>query len=333
MSRIAVLGAGAWGTALALSLARQGRHEVTLWAHSPDHADELRATRTNRRYLPGFALPEDIAIVTNLSVAVDRAEILLSVTPSSALPETVSALASQLGTRHVFVSASKGIQEGTHRRMSEVVAAASAVRFAVLGGPSFAKEVAAQLPTAATLACRDAALASALQRDFSSDSFRVYTNDDVVGVELGGALKNVIALAAGVVAGLELGSNAAAALITRGMAEITRLAVACGAKPETMAGLAGYGDLVLTCTGTLSRNRTVGVELGRGRKLPDILASLNGKVAEGVQCTSTARGLAAKHGVEMPITDQMFSILHENLTPREAIRLLMTRPGRNESAG
>ena len=332
MSRIAVLGAGAWGTALALSLARQNRHDVTLWAHSPDHAEELQATRNNRRYLPGFALPEDVAITSSLADAADRAEILLSVTPSSAVPETVAALAPHIGARHVFVSASKGIQDGTHRRMSEVVAAASAVRFAVLGGPSFAKEVAGSLPTAVTLGCADAGLAAALQRDFSSDSLRVYTNDDVIGVELGGALKNVIALAAGVVAGLELGSNAAAALITRGMAEITRLSVACGAQAETMAGLAGYGDLVLTCTGSLSRNRTVGVELGRGRKLADILASLNGKVAEGVRCTTTARGLAAQHGVEMPITDQMFAILHEDLAPREAIRLLMTRPGRNESA-
>ena len=332
MSRIAVLGAGAWGTALALSLARQNRHDITLWAHSPDHAEELQATRNNRRYLPGFALPEDVAITSSLADAADRAEILLSVTPSSAVPETVAALAPHMGARHVFVSASKGIQDGTHRRMSEVVAAASAVRFAVLGGPSFAKEVAGSLPTAVTLGCADAGLAAALQRDFSSDSLRVYTNDDVIGVELGGALKNVIALAAGVVAGLELGSNAAAALITRGMAEITRLSVACGAQAETMAGLAGYGDLVLTCTGSLSRNRTVGVELGRGRKLADILASLNGKVAEGVRCTTTARGLAAQHGVEMPITDQMFAILHEDLAPREAIRLLMTRPGRNESA-
>ncbi len=330
MSRIAILGAGAWGTALALSLVRQGRHEITLWAHSPDHAEELARTRNNRRYLPGFMLSEDIVLTSFLAEAAERAEILLSVTPSSALPETIAALAPNLGSQHVFVSASKGIQDGTHRRMSEVVAAASPVRFAALGGPSFAKEVAAALPTAATLGCTDAALAAMLQRDFSSDSFRVYTNEDVVGVEIGGALKNVIALAAGVVAGLELGSNAAAALITRGMAEITRLAVACGARPETMAGLAGYGDLVLTCTGSLSRNRTVGVELGRGRKLEDILASLNGKVAEGIRCTTTARGLAAKHGVAMPITDQMYAVLHEGVAPREAIRLLMTRPGRGE---
>ena len=330
MSRIAIIGAGAWGTALALSLARQHRHQLTLWAHSPDHAADMELTRFNNRYLPGFPMPDTIALTSDLRQVAANADVLLSVTPSGALPETIAALAPHLGAQHVFVSASKGIEDGTHRRMSQVVAAASSVRFAVLGGPSFAKEVAAALPTAATLASTDAALAADLQRDFSSDSLRVYTNDDVVGVELGGALKNVIALAAGVVAGLELGSNAAAALMTRGMAEITRLAVACGAKPETMSGLAGYGDLVLTCTGSLSRNRTVGVELGKGRKLPEILASLNGKVAEGVRCTSAARGLAAMHGVDMPITDQMFAILHENRNPREAIRTLMARPGRNE---
>lgn len=330
MSRIAVIGAGAWGTALALSLARQGRHEVTLWAHSRDHATEMEQTRENTRYLPGFAMQSDLEITDDLLSLPGRAEVLLSVTPSVNLPETIAALAPTLTERHVYVSASKGIEDGTHRRMSEVVAAVSPVQFAVLGGPSFAKEVAAALPTTATLACNDAEVARALQTDFSSESLRVYTNDDVIGVELGGALKNVIALAAGVVAGLELGSNAAAALITRGMAEITRLAVACGAKPETMAGLAGYGDLVLTCTGSLSRNRTVGVELGRGRKLHDIIASLNGKVAEGVRCTGAARGLAARYGVEMPITEQMYGILYEDRSPHEAIRSLMTRPGRGE---
>ena len=330
MSRIGVIGAGAWGTALTVSLARQQRHELTLWAHSPDHAAEMARTRLNSRYLPGFALPETVALTSSLPELVERADILLSVTPSVNLPETIAAIASLLQSEHVYISASKGIEDGTHRLMSEVVAGVSPVRFAALGGPSFAKEVAAGLPTAVTLACTDIALAQKLQQDFSSESLRVYTNDDVIGVEIGGALKNVIALAAGVVAGLELGSNAAAALITRGMAEITRLAVACGAQPETLAGLAGYGDLVLTCTGTLSRNRTVGVELGRGRKLPDILASLNGKVAEGVRCTGAALGLAQLHGVELPITQQMNAILHEGLSPREAIRILMTRPGRDE---
>lgn len=331
MSRIAVIGAGAWGTALALSLARQQKHTMTLWAHSPDHAAEMVKTRENTRYLPSFALPESIAITSSLLDAVAQAEVLLSVTPSLNLPETIAAIAPALTAKHVFVSASKGLEDGTYRRMSEVVAAVSPVRFAVLGGPSFAKEVANALPTAATLATTDSDLAQELQRDFSSETLRVYTNDDVIGVELGGALKNVIALASGVCAGLALGSNASAALITRGMAEITRLAIACGGRQETLAGLAGYGDLVLTCTGTLSRNRTVGVELGRGRKLAEILDSLNGKVAEGVRCTSAALGLAARYGIDMPITQEMNGILHEGREPREAIRALMTRPGRDES--
>lgn len=330
MSRIGIIGAGAWGTALTVSLARQERHELTLWAHSPVHAEEMARTRQNSRYLPGFAIASHVALTSSLPELVEKADILLSVTPSVNLPETVAAIAPLLRDEHVYISASKGIEDGTHRLMSEVVAAVSPVRFAALGGPSFAKEVAAGLPTAVTLGCADDTLAQQLQRDFSSESLRVYTNGDVIGVEIGGALKNVIALAAGVVAGLELGSNAAAALITRGMAEITRLAVASGAQPETLAGLAGYGDLVLTCTGSLSRNRTVGVELGRGRKLPEILASLNGKVAEGVRCTGAALGLAERHGIEMPITQQMNAILHEGLPPREAIRTLMTRPGRDE---
>ena len=330
MSRIAILGAGAWGTALALSLARQGRHDLLLWAHSPEHALEMQRTRENSRYLPGFSLPHAVAITESIHDAVAHGTVLLSVTPSSNLPETVTHIAPFLTSRHVFISASKGIEDGTFRRMSEVVAALTPVRFATLGGPSFAKEVAAGLPTAAVLATADGTLAQQLQTDFSSESLRVYTNDDVVGVEIGGALKNVIAMAAGVVAGLGLGSNASAALITRGMAEITRLAVACGGRPETLAGLAGYGDLVLTCTGALSRNRTVGMELGRGRKLHEILASLNGKVAEGVRCTGAALGLAARHGIELPITEKMNAILHEDLLPSEAIRLLMTRPGKDE---
>lgn len=332
-SRIAVIGAGAWGTALALSLVRQQRHTVTLWAHTPAHAEDMARTRENTRFLPGFPLAAELQLTSALTDAVRLSEVLLLVTPSEHVPATVAAMAPHLHDDHVLLCASKGIQDGTFRRMSEVTASASPVRFATLGGPSFAKEVAAALPTAVTLASRDSAVAQRLQRDFSSESLRVYTNDDVAGVELGGALKNVIALAAGVVAGLELGSNASAALITRGMAEITRLAVACGARPDTMAGLAGYGDLVLTCTGTLSRNRTVGVELGRGRSLPDIIAGLNGKVAEGVRCTGAALGLATRHDVDMPITAEMFAILHKGRSPQDAIRSLMTRPGRDESSG
>jgi glycerol-3-phosphate dehydrogenase (NAD(P)+) len=214
--------------------------------------------------------------------------------------------------------------------MSQVVGSVSGNPFAVLSGPSFAQEVAAGMPTAVVAASTSLEIAQVIQRDFTSPSFRVYTNDDVTGVELGGALKNVIALAAGVANGLNLGYNSSAALITRGIAEMTRLAVACGGRRQTLAGLSGVGDLVLTCTGALSRNRAVGIELGRGRQLPEILASLHGKVAEGIRSTHAALGLAARYEVEMPITEQMDAILHHNKSPKEAIRELMTRPGRDE---
>jgi glycerol-3-phosphate dehydrogenase (NAD(P)+) len=236
----------------------------------------------------------------------------------------------------LIVSATKGIENETYKRMTEVAAevigGASAVppRIAALSGPSFAKEVARGDPTAITVASTDAELAATVQREFSDGLFRIYTNDDVVGVELGGSLKNVIAIAAGVVEGLGLGHNSAAALITRGLAEITRLAVACGANRDTLAGLAGMGDLVLTCTGGLSRNRTVGVELGRGRKLSDIMAEMHGMVAEGVLTTNAALGLAAQQGIEMPITEQIYAVLHEEKSPQDAIRELMSRPGKEE---
>lgn len=330
MSRIAILGSGAWGTALALSLARQHKHTLTMWAHSPSHAEAMLVHRENTKYLPGFALPPDIGITPDLGQAIDGTDTLLCVTPSEFVGATAEAIRGLIRPGQIFISASKGIEAKSTRRMSEVVEDLLPVRFATLGGPSFAREVAEALPTAVVLATRHPEVATHLQRDFSSESLRVYTNEDVTGVEIGGALKNVIALAAGVVHGLALGLNASAALITRGMAEITRLAVACGAKPDTMAGLAGYGDLVLTCTGSLSRNRTVGVELGKGRALADILSGLNGKVAEGVGCTGAALGLARRHGVEMPITAEMYAILHNGREPRDAIRALMTRPGRVE---
>ncbi len=332
MSRIAVLGAGAWGTALALSLARHGGHALILWAHSPAHAEELQATRENRRYLPGFPLPPNVRITAHAADAVEDADIVLCVTPAQAMRSLMEAIAPVLAPAQVLLSASKGIEETTFLRMAEVAAAyAPGNAFGTLGGPSFAQEVAAAMPTAITIATGDPALGRRLQEDFSSPGLRVYRNEDVIGTELGGALKNVIALAAGVVAGLELGANSAAALITRGMAEITRLATACGGRRETLAGLAGMGDLVLTCTGGLSRNRTVGVELGKGRHLPEILAGLNGKVAEGVRSTTAALGLAARHGVELPIAEQMAAILHQHKSPQEAMRELMARPGRTES--
>jgi glycerol-3-phosphate dehydrogenase (NAD(P)+) len=331
MSRISVIGAGAWGTALTVSLARRTEHDLKLWAHTADHARELAATGENHRYLPGFILPSTVHVTADLTEAIEGAEIVLFATPSQSLRPVIQQIAPSLTKTQILLSAAKGIEETTFLRMSQVLCEfASENPIAVLGGPSFAQEVAAAMPTALTVAIDDELVSKRLQDDLSSASLRVYRNDDVPGVELGGALKNVIALAAGVVTGLELGHNAAAALITRGIAEITRLAVACGGRRDTMAGLSGVGDLVLTCTGGLSRNRTVGIELGRGRKLDAILTSLNGKVAEGVRSTTAALGLAARYGVEMPITEQMNAILHDDKPPREAIRELMSRPGRTE---
>jgi glycerol-3-phosphate dehydrogenase (NAD(P)+) len=253
------------------------------------------------------------------------------VTPSQALRSIMEQIGPRITAKQVLLSASKGIEETTFLRMSQVISEyAPESPIGTLGGPSFAQEVAAAMPTAITIAVEDPLLGKSLQDAFSSSSLRVYRNEDVVGTELGGALKNVIALAAGVVTGLELGQNATAALITRGIVEITRLAMACGGRRETMSGLSGIGDLVLTCTGGLSRNRTVGVELGKGRKLPEIIEGLNGKVAEGVRSTTAALGLAARYGVEMPITEQMAAILHQDKSPRDAIRDLMSRPGRTE---
>ena len=331
MSRIAVIGAGAWGTALTVSLASRNGHRLSLWAHSPDHARQLADTGENTRYLPGFILPADVQITHNLSHAIAGADIILCVTPSQALRSIIQQIAPMLNPRQILLSASKGIEEKTFLRMSQIIFEyAPSNPIGTLGGPSFAQEVAAAMPTAITLAIDDPALGKSLQDDFSSASLRAYRNEDVIGTELGGALKNVIALAAGVVTGLELGNNATAALITRGIAEITRLTMACGGRRETMSGLSGIGDLVLTCTGGLSRNRTVGVELGKGRKLDAIIAGLNGKVAEGVLTTTAALGLARRYGVEMPITEQMAAILHQQKPPLDAIRDLMSRPGRTE---
>jgi glycerol-3-phosphate dehydrogenase (NAD(P)+) len=330
MSRIAILGAGAWGTALALSLARRGGHQLCLWSHSAALAEQLTDAGENIPYLPGFTLPVDVEITADLPRAIFEADILVCVTPSQHLRGVITHIAPLLTRDQIILSASKGIEEHSFLRMSQVVTSVTDNPFAVLSGPSFAQEVAAGLPTAVVAASRFPPVAQTIQRDFTSASLRIYTNDDVAGVELGGALKNVIALAAGVASGLNLGYNSAAALITRGIAEMTRLAIACGGRRQTLAGLSGVGDLILTCTGSLSRNRTVGVELGRGRQLPDIIDGLHGKVAEGVRSTAAALGLAARYGVEMPITEQMDAILHQNKSPKDAIRDLMSRPGRDE---
>jgi glycerol-3-phosphate dehydrogenase (NAD(P)+) len=330
VSRITVLGAGAWGTALTISLARRGGHQLCLWAHSPALAEQLADVGENLPYLPGFTLPGDIHVTSDLPGAIFEADLLLCVTPSQHLRGVIADIAPMLTANQIILSASKGIEETTFLRMTQVVASLTGNPSGVLSGPSFAQEVAAGNPTALVAASHSPQVAYAIQRDFTSPSLRVYTNDDVAGVELGGSLKNVIALAAGVATGLNLGHNSTAALITRGIAEITRLAVACGGRRQTLAGLSGLGDLVLTCTGSLSRNRTVGIELGRGRQLPEIIAGLNGKVAEGVRSTAAALGLASRYGVEMPITEQMDAILHQNKSPKDAIRELMSRPGRDE---
>jgi glycerol-3-phosphate dehydrogenase (NAD(P)+) len=329
------MGAGAWGTAIALSLARRGGHELILWAHSPGVAAAIRATGENAAFLPGFAVPREIALTSEAAEVLHGAEIVVSVMPSHHVRSAYKHFAPHLNSGQMLVSATKGIEDRTCLRMSEVIsevlrAHGLELSCGALSGPSFAREVAAGSPTAITIASQDAALAARVQREFSSATLRLYTNDDMAGVELGGALKNVIAIAAGMVDGLGLGHNSMAALITRGIAEITRLAVACGGRRETLAGLSGLGDLVLTCTGSLSRNRWVGVELGKGRPLPAILAELNGKVAEGIRTTSAALGLAQKHGVEMPIVEQMEAILHRGKLPRQAMQELMSRPGRDE---
>ena len=337
MSRIAVLGSGAWGTAIALSLHRRGGHQVTLWAHSPEAAREIADAGENTLFLPGFPLPKEIA-VTGAGDAVHDAEIIVSVVPSEFLRSTIARLRPYIHDGQVIVSATKGVENNTFLRMTEVIAdclTASGqpemkIPIGAFSGPSFALEVAQGQPTAVTVAFADPAVASRIQAEFSSETLRLYTSTDLIGVELGGALKNVIAIAAGVAAGVGLGHNSAAALITRGIAEITRLAVACGGRRETLAGLSGAGDLVLTCTGSLSRNRTVGAELGKGRKLAEILEGLGGKVAEGVLTTRAALGLARKHNIEMPIAEQMELILNEGKDPREAIKYLMLRPGRDE---
>ena len=336
MSRIAVIGAGAWGTALSIALARKGTHAVRLWAYESEVRESIARRRCNDLFLPDCEIPETVLVTGEYAEALQDAEIVVSVMPSHHCRRMFTDAAAHLRPEMLIVSATKGVENDTLLRMSEVIQQVVeekrgfAPRVGALSGPSFAKEVARGDPTAVAIASRDADLALCAQREFSDARFRIYTNDDVAGVELGGSLKNVIAIAAGVCDGLGLGHNTVAALITRGLAEITRLVVACGGRRETMLGLAGVGDLVLTCTGGLSRNRTVGVELGKGRRLDDVIAGMHGMVAEGVLTTNAARALSRKHGVEMPITEQMFHILHDGKPARDAIRELMTRPATEE---
>jgi glycerol-3-phosphate dehydrogenase (NAD(P)+) len=336
MSRIAIIGAGAWGTGLAIVLGRKGTHHVSLWAHEKEVRESISARRENELFLPGQSIPECVSPANDWAEAIEGAEIVVTAVPSHHCRDIVKKMQVHLKPEMLIVSAAKGLENETHMRMTEVItqvvktAGGFTPRIGALSGPSFAKEVARGDPTAITIASSDPELAEIVQREFSDPRFRLYTNDDVTGVELGGALKNIIAIAAGVCAGLELGHNSIAALITRGLAEMTRLVVAGGGRQETMAGLAGLGDLVLTCTGGLSRNRSVGVALGRGQKLPEIIAGMHGMVAEGVFTTHAAVGLARAHQVEMPITEQMHAILHHGKSPADAIRDLMTRSAKSE---
>jgi glycerol-3-phosphate dehydrogenase (NAD(P)+) len=331
-SRIAVIGAGNWGTALALVAARN-IHSVALWARDDLTARAINQSHRNPRHLSAFDLPANITATSSLQEAITGAEIIILAAPSHALREMLLNARPLLMAEPIVVSAVKGIENVTLLRMSEVVADVLGKpfeeRFVALSGPSFALEVAKGDPTALVAAGRDRESRERVQRELSSASFRIYTNEDVIGVELGGAVKNVVAIAAGVVRGLGYGSNSVAAIITRGLAEMTRLAVACGGKAETMAGLAGLGDLVLTCTGELSRNRKVGVELGRGRRLDDILADMN-EVAEGVKTTRAVFDLAARLKVDMPITAGIHALLYENKPATEAAAELMERPLKQE---
>lgn len=346
MSEIAIIGAGAWGTGLAIVLGRKGTHRVRLWAHEKEVCDSIAKNRVNEQFLPGRPIPESVTASNDLQTVLENAAIVVSVMPSQHCRGLFQRIHPMIPKQALIVSATKGLEEGSLQRMSEVIADALArpegdsslssggrdshFPIGALSGPSFAQEVARGDPTAITIASANEALLQTVQREFSDPSFRVYTNSDVVGVELGGALKNTIAIAAGICDGLGLGHNSVAALITRGLAEMTRLVTACGGRAETMAGLAGLGDLVLTCTGGLSRNRSVGVELGRGKKLPEIIAGMHGMVAEGVFTTTAAVGLAHARKVEMPITEQMHAILNQHKPPREAIQELMTRTGKSE---
>jgi len=331
--RLAVLGAGSWGTSLAVHLGSIG-HEVRLWARNPALVAEMRARRANPTYLPDVMLPPSVTPVGELAAALDDAAIVVSAVPSHGTRDVLRLAAPLVVPDAIVVSATKGLETESLARMSEVITSELGADRAtvVLSGPSFAMEVAQSLPAALLVASTDRRAASAVQEHFRGRMFRLYATDDVVGVELGGAMKNVIAIAAGVVESLGLGHNALAALITRGLAEISRLACALGGRRDTLAGLSGLGDLVLTCTGSLSRNRHVGIELGRGRSLGEILAGMR-MVAEGVRTTGAALALGTRHGVELPIAAQMAEVLAGRKTPQEGVQELMLRPQRAEPEG
>ena len=333
MATVAMLGAGSWGTALAIHLARL-QHAVRLWARNPDVAGTLARERSHRSH-PTVELPPALTVTDDLVAACREADAIVVACPSHAVRSLACTFREHASSKALVVSTAKGIETDTRLTMSAVLEGALgaelAARVATLSGPSFAREVALGMPTAVTAAARRMGVAEELQRLFTGPSFRVYTSVDLVGVEIGGAVKNVIALAAGVSDGLGFGSNTRAALITRGLAEISRLAIRLGADRSTLAGLAGLGDLILTCTGDLSRNRQVGLRLGRGEKLDAIVASMS-EVAEGVRNTVSVRELAQSVDVEMPITEQMYAVLYEQKDPAQAVVDLMSRRLKHELA-
>ena len=327
MKNLAVIGGGSWGTALAIVLAPRFSR-VSFWLYEKDLAARMQITRDNDVYLPGAAIPGNVEIHADLTACLDGADIVLGVMPSHVARSVYQQALPCLRPSMALVSATKGLENGTLLRISEVIIEVIRPKFiprvAVISGPTFARDVARGDPTALVVASIDQTLAGTIQNAFSGPTFRLYTSSDPTGVEIGGAVKNVVAIGAGVCHGLGLGSNAMAALITRGLAEITRLAVALGGQAGTLAGLAGLGDLVLTCTGDLSRNRKVGMELAKGRKLEEIVGSMQ-MIAEGIKTTNATVDLARRHHVEMPIAEQMHAMLHEGRLPQEAIRLLMER--------
>jgi glycerol-3-phosphate dehydrogenase (NAD(P)+) len=332
VKRLAIIGAGSWGTALARALGPRFP-EIRLWVYEPDLAERLASTRINDIYLPGIEIPPHVAPTNSLADALDGAEIVLSVVPSHLVRALYVQMAEFLHERTIFVSATKGLENGTLLRMSEVIQQVLETRFspriAVISGPTFAREVACFEPTALVVASTEQELAGTVQAAFSGPAFRLYTTTDLTGVEIGGSIKNVVAIGSGVLHGMGMGHNPAAALITRGLAEMTRLAVAMGGKSQTLAGLAGLGDLVLTCTGELSRNRMVGVELAQGRKLDEIVNSMK-MIAEGIKTTNAAVDLARRYAIDMPIAEQMFQVLHFGVSPRQAIQRLMERSLKGE---
>jgi glycerol-3-phosphate dehydrogenase (NAD(P)+) len=327
---ITVLGDGGWGTTLALLLLGKG-HRVRLWGAFPDYVEETRRRRENVKFLPGVPLPESLELCSDLAEAVADADVLVAAVPTQFLRGVLARLAPHYRRGTPLVSVAKGIEVRTTQRPSEILRdVLGRVPVAVLSGPSHAEEVARGLPASVVVASPQAALARRVRELFKTDRFRVYSHTDAVGVELGGATKNVIAIAAGICDGLRLGDNAKAALLTRGLAEMTRLGVALGARRETFAGLAGMGDLITTCMSPFGRNRSVGIQIGQGKSLQDILATME-QVAEGVPTTKSVRTLARRHGVEMPITEECYRVLYHGKAPRRAVADLMTRAAKDEA--